>query len=55
MVRCEGEVAGLKLVDRVVQENWLRVVTLVEWAVADRWGLLRINFFFYFLFLKFVF
>ena len=48
-VRCEGEVAGLKPVDRVVHENWLQVVTLVEWAVADRWGPLRINFFiFYF-------
>ena len=53
-IRCEGEVAGSKPVDHVVHENWLRVVTLVEWAVADRWGPLRINFF-YFLFLKSVF
>ena len=53
-VRFKGEVAGSKPVDRVVHENWLQVVTLVEWAVADRWGLLRINFF-YFLFLKSIF
>ena len=44
-VRCEGEVAGSKPVDRVVHENWLRVVTFVECDVADRWGPLRINFF----------
>ena len=38
-VRCKGEVAGSKPVDRVVHENWLRVVvTLVEWPVANRWG-----------------
>ena len=49
-VRCEGEVAGSKPVDRVVHENWLRVVTLVEWAVADRWGPLRINFFLFSIF-----
>ena len=54
MVRCEGEVAGLIPVDRVVHENWLRVVTLVEWGVADRWGLFELNFF-KFLFLKSVF
>ena len=48
-VRYEGEVAGSKPVDRVVHENWLRVVTLVEWAVADQWGPLQIIFFiFYF-------
>ena len=42
-----GEVAGSKPVDRdrVVHENWLRVVTFVECDVADRWGPLRINFF----------
>ena len=43
-VRCKGEVAGSKPVDRVVHENWLRVVTLVEWAVADRWGPLQFFF-----------
>ena len=45
-VRCKAEVAGSKPVDRVVHENWLRVVTLVEWAVPDWWGPLRINFLF---------
>ena len=53
-VRCKVEVAGSKPVDRVVHENWLRVVTLVEWGVADRWGLFELNFF-KFLFLKSVF
>ena len=45
-VRCKGEVAGSKPVDHVVHGNWLRVVTLVEWAVTDRWGPLRIFFLF---------
>ena len=49
-VRWKGEVAGSKPVDRVVHENWLRVVTLVEWAVADRWGPLRIKFFLFSIF-----
>ena len=34
-VRCKVEVAGSKPVDRVVHENWLRVVTLVEWVVGS--------------------